>query len=190
MARNSTATRALLLKAATDEFAQHGIAGARVDRIAAAAGYNKNMLYVHFGSKDALFDIVFEAAVAEIVDAVPFTADDLPGYAGRLFDFHFSHPQLMRLARWHSLERGVANADLAAIAKANSAKSKALAAAQAAGAVRAELPPGLLITLVVSMATAWSEGTPEPVTTAGRAAVTARRKAVVQAVEQLTTSRS
>ena len=43
--RDPDATRAAILKSATDEFAQHGLGGARVDRIAEKAGINKRMLY-------------------------------------------------------------------------------------------------------------------------------------------------
>jgi TetR/AcrR family transcriptional regulator len=48
-------TRQKILAAAKDEFAQHGQAGARVDRIARQAGVNKAMLYYHFQSKDNLY---------------------------------------------------------------------------------------------------------------------------------------
>ncbi|MCU1609211.1 MAG: TetR family transcriptional regulator, partial [Pseudonocardiales bacterium] len=39
--------RARLLDAAFAEFAQHGLAGARVDRIAEAAQANKGLIYVY-----------------------------------------------------------------------------------------------------------------------------------------------
>lgn len=48
-------TRHKIFAAALDEFAEHGRAGARVDRIAAAAGVNKAMIYYHFKSKDQLY---------------------------------------------------------------------------------------------------------------------------------------
>ena len=54
--RNATATKQRLLQAATDEFAAHGIAGARVDRLADTAQANKQLIYAYFGSKDGLFD--------------------------------------------------------------------------------------------------------------------------------------
>ncbi|HEY3483203.1 MAG TPA: TetR family transcriptional regulator, partial [Streptomyces sp.] len=50
--RDAAETKRRLLAAATEEFAERGIAGARVDRIAAAAGCNKAMIYSYFGSKD------------------------------------------------------------------------------------------------------------------------------------------
>ena len=44
--------RLRILEAAKQEFSTHGLAGARVDRIAAKAGANKRMLYYHVGNKD------------------------------------------------------------------------------------------------------------------------------------------
>ena len=55
MAYDSAATRARLLDAAHSEFAERGLAGARVDRIAAAAQANKQAIYAYFGSKEQLF---------------------------------------------------------------------------------------------------------------------------------------
>lgn len=48
-------TRDSILRAATEEFGQFGLAGARVDRIAKRAGVNKQALYYHYGDKDSLF---------------------------------------------------------------------------------------------------------------------------------------
>ena len=103
--RDPSATKARLLEAATEEFAAHGIAGARIDRIEAAARANRSLIYSYFTNKDGLFDAVMDAAVARVLDEVPFTAEDLPGYAGRLFDFLAANPNLLRLATWHRLER-------------------------------------------------------------------------------------
>src|SRR4051812_44546471 len=94
------ATKAQILAAAKEEFAANGIAGARVDRIAQAAGCNKNLLYVYFGNKEALFATVLERGLGEVYAELPFTPDDLPGYAGRVFDFAMAHPDLMRLMAW------------------------------------------------------------------------------------------
>jgi AcrR family transcriptional regulator len=64
--RDSERTQAAILSAATQEFARHGLGGARVDRIAARARTNKRMLYYYFGSKDDLFLAVLEATYARI----------------------------------------------------------------------------------------------------------------------------
>ena len=89
-------TKARILAAALDEFAAYGVAGARVDRIAATAGCNKNLLYVYFGSKENLFTAVLDQHLARVYEDIPFTPDDLPGFAGRVFDFAMSRPDLMR----------------------------------------------------------------------------------------------
>ena len=105
MGRDADRTRRRLLAAATDEFAAFGIAGARIDRIAAAAGCNKAMIYAYYGRKDQLFEAVFTAHVAGYLEQVPFDAADLPGYAGRLFDYFEDHPDALRLSIWYRLER-------------------------------------------------------------------------------------
>src|ERR1700682_5360185 len=64
--RDAKRTEAGILAAATEEFARHGLGGARVDRIAERARSNKRMLYYYFGSKDDLFLAVLENAYAGI----------------------------------------------------------------------------------------------------------------------------
>ncbi len=64
--RDPEATRAAILAAATDEFTEFGLGGARVDRIAERAGINKRMLYYYFGQKEALFLAVLERAYERI----------------------------------------------------------------------------------------------------------------------------
>ena len=64
--------------AAAHEFAARGFAGASVDRIAAAAGFNKAMIYYHFGSKAALYRAIlrdmFEAVGAAVAAAAASSA--------------------------------------------------------------------------------------------------------------------
>ena len=64
--RNPSASRAALLSAARVEFAQKGLAGARVDEIAGRAGVNKQLVYHYFGDKDALYLAVLEMLYEEI----------------------------------------------------------------------------------------------------------------------------
>jgi TetR/AcrR family transcriptional regulator len=60
--RDSAATAAAILAAATREFAGHGFGGGRVDRISERAGVNKRMIYHHYGSKAGLYLAVLEEA--------------------------------------------------------------------------------------------------------------------------------
>ena len=64
--RNAERTRAVILDVATDEFAEYGLGGGRVDRIAERSGLNKRLIYYYFGNKDALFLAVLEKAYADI----------------------------------------------------------------------------------------------------------------------------
>lgn len=106
MAYDSAATKERILAAATTEFAEYGIAGARVDRIAAGAKANKRAIYDYFGDKRALFAVVLERSMTELARAVPLDESDLGNYAGRLFDYHRAHPQALRLVMWEALEMG------------------------------------------------------------------------------------
>lgn len=54
-----------ILDAAAAEFAEHGFAGSRVDRIARRAGCNKQLLYHYFGSKEGLRQAVFRRGLVE-----------------------------------------------------------------------------------------------------------------------------
>ncbi len=58
-------SRGLIAAAARAEFATHGFAGARVDRIARRAGVNKQLLFYYYGSKRKLYQAVIERAAGE-----------------------------------------------------------------------------------------------------------------------------
>ena len=67
------------LDAALVEFAEKGMAGSRVDEIAARAGANKRMLYAYFGSKEELFhEVVRGAAEANLARARAILAAERP----------------------------------------------------------------------------------------------------------------
>ncbi|GAA3091106.1 hypothetical protein GCM10020001_002790 [Nonomuraea salmonea] len=67
------ASRRRLLDAAAAEFAAYGIAGARVDRIAAEAKVSKAVMYAKYGSKEDLFDAVLADQVQGVLDVAPLT---------------------------------------------------------------------------------------------------------------------
>jgi AcrR family transcriptional regulator len=152
--RNAEATRERILEAALAEFSAHGIAGARVDRIAQAAGCNKNLIYIYFEDKETLFTTVLMKHLMRVHEEQPFTPDDLPGYAGKLFDWAIANPDLMRLLAWCTLEQKPNGSDerTATIRK----KISKLAAAQQAGQVGRAFPPDFLLTAIMSLGTAWS----------------------------------
>jgi AcrR family transcriptional regulator len=91
------------MAAARDEFAAHGPAGARVDRIAKQAGVSKERVYGHFGSKDRLFDAVVAEALEEHTAMLGLPTGDPAEYAGQIYDLHRRNPQLLRLMMWEAL---------------------------------------------------------------------------------------
>ncbi|MEU6774123.1 TetR family transcriptional regulator [Streptomyces sp. NPDC046759] len=97
-------TRAKLLEAAEAEFSEHGLAGARVDRIAERSGVNKQRIYAYFGNKEALFAAVMAKVYAHMSEAVPIptTEEGLRSYVGEVFDYH-RRSDLVRLLAWEGL---------------------------------------------------------------------------------------
>ena len=108
MKRDATATRARIFNAASDEFAQYGIAGARVDRIARSARANKAQIYEYFGPKEELFENVLEHELLRLITEVntPQRSDEIPEFVGKAFDFHITHPNLVKLLHWEALYFG------------------------------------------------------------------------------------
>jgi AcrR family transcriptional regulator len=149
-----SATSRRILDAAAEEFAERGIAGARIDRIIAAARTNKAQLYTYFGSKDGLFDAVIADRADRLMSTIPPDADDLAGWAVAVYDENLRHPELVRLMAWLRLERRPVGR-LSDDGPYDETKLAAVARAQAAGRLRPG-DPFDLITLVIAMAFAWS----------------------------------
>lgn len=103
--RDSGATRARIISAAIDEFSLHGIAGARVDRIAKQASANKSRIYDYFGDKEKLFKLVLEKELLRFVEGnpAPGSLQDIPEYVSTVIDYHRENPQLSRLLAWEAL---------------------------------------------------------------------------------------
>jgi AcrR family transcriptional regulator len=182
---DAEATKQRLLDAATGEFAAYGLAGARVDRIADAAGSNKAQIYHYFGSKDALFDAVFRRLVLDTISAVPMDARDLPDYAGRLFDAYERNPDLRRIATWRRLERGAPHPQLEPLLANNRHDIGAIAKAQKDGDIQNRFAPVELLTIVLSLAAMWMSQTPELTSVLQRLSRARRRAVVVDAVKAI-----
>lgn len=102
--RDPQRSRAAILKAAREEFAAHGLAGARIDRIAARADLNKRLIYYYFNSKDDLFLAALEGAYTEIRSAeqrLKLLEMDPTDAVRRLVEFtwHYfiAHPEFLTL---------------------------------------------------------------------------------------------
>jgi len=147
-------TRARILEAAFREFAEYGVAGARVDRIAKNAACNKNLIYVYFGSKEALFATVLDRHLSDAYAGISFTAEDLPGLARRVFDYAQANPDVYRLLAWATLERTTALPP--ARESEHDRKLPLIQAEQESGTIQTDAPPELILMAVMALATAWS----------------------------------
>jgi len=106
-------TRQKILDAAVEEFARHGLGGARVERIAQRANANKRMIYYYFRSKEALFLAVLEASYAQIRSAeraLDLEHRDPREAVKRLVEFtwqyYLEHPEFMTLLNSENLHKG------------------------------------------------------------------------------------
>jgi AcrR family transcriptional regulator len=92
--RTAEQSREQIMRAATAEFAAHGLAGARISRIVQKAGTNPRMIYEHFGSKSALYVASLENALAELRGKeLGLDVEHLDPLEGllQLFDFMNAH---------------------------------------------------------------------------------------------------
>jgi AcrR family transcriptional regulator len=161
MAWNVAQTKAKLKAAAVAEFAERGLAGTRIEHIAQRAGVNKERIYNYFGSKQELFALVLSEELARIAAAVPMlgpNGNDIGEYAGRCFDYHSEHPELVRLLHWEALELGGAGQvpDEGTRAGEYGEKVAAFSAAQQAGHVVGDIDARDLLFAVMAMAAWWS----------------------------------
>ena len=180
--RDADATRARILAAATAEFAEHGLAGGRVDRIAAAARTNKAQLYHYFGNKETLFDLAFDRYVQLNLVNGWFDPERLPEYAAGAYDYYLRDPVLVRLATWARLER-TPTGDLFARAGGIDVQVVArIEMAQAEGVLVDTIAPLDIFSLVIGMVTAWAQSSMTITAAADEPeAVHARRRAALEA---------
>ncbi len=108
----AAATRQRILDAALAEFAEKGLAGARVDEIALRAGANKRMLYAYFGSKEELWLTVLEGAyAAKRAEERALCVEALPPAEAmrRLVEFNLrytaAHPEFVALLNQENIHR-------------------------------------------------------------------------------------
>ncbi|WP_181429200.1 TetR family transcriptional regulator [Curtobacterium sp. MCSS17_008] len=177
------AMRATLLAAARDEFSAHGIAGARVERLAATAGSNKAQVFHYFGGKDGLFDALLTHELTAALDAAPLDTADLPEWAGRLHDVTVERPWVQRLATWHRLERP--DVALETLVERHGEAVAEVERAQRAGVLPRRFRPAVLFGLVVHLAVFWTALAPEAAGSVAAVTPPRRRQVVVDAVGAL-----
>jgi AcrR family transcriptional regulator len=106
-------TMADIIEVATREFAEKGLAGARIDEIAEATRTSKRMIYYYFDSKEGLYLRVLEDAYRRMREIESdLHLDDLAPEAalrrlvGFTVDYQWAHPEFIRLVMTENIHRG------------------------------------------------------------------------------------
>jgi AcrR family transcriptional regulator len=184
--RTTTELRDTILGAARSEFAQYGLAGARIDRIARAADASKERLYAHFKDKETLFRGVVAADMAEFFAAVTLRADAVPEFVGDIYDLACRRPEHLRMITWANLE-GL-TLDPPPIEDLESIQARDVAvieAAQTAGHVDAAWRPMDLLVILFGVGLAWAQSPHPDAVTADPTIIAARREAAVEAARRI-----
>jgi AcrR family transcriptional regulator len=130
---DAEASRADILAAATREFSEKGLSGARVDSIADRTKINKRMIYYYFGSKEGLYRAVLERSYGHIrmsesavdLDSLP-PEEALRQHVRQTFDYHNMHPDFVRLVMNENIHQAAHIGELASIRTRNRAVIKTL----------------------------------------------------------------
>lgn len=197
MARDVEQTKQRFRQAGLVEFAEHGLHGTTVERIARRAGVNKERLYRYFDDKAGLFAQVVRAELDEVAAAVSLeiaSAEDAARFAGRAFDYQLAHPDLARLVLWEGLADVGAVSDEVSRSDLYTTKVEVMAAAQRRGAVNDDIEPAHLVFFLLALASWWAAA-PQMARMLSAAAPGEadtdqhRRAAVVEAARRLTEPR-
>ncbi|HWP13774.1 MAG TPA: TetR/AcrR family transcriptional regulator [Ramlibacter sp.] len=110
--RDADRSQATILAAARDEFAEHGLGGARMDRIAERAGLNKRLIYYYFEDKEQLFRAVLEQAYLQIREEERKLnllglkpAEAVRRLVEFTWDYYLAHPEFLTLLNSANLHR-------------------------------------------------------------------------------------
>ncbi len=168
--RDAEGARLAILDAAEGIFAANGYDGARIDAIAAAAGYNKSLIFHYFGDKLGLYAEAIRRADNEMTALqvrmlAPLLADEtiatnapafkalLEKIVGTLFDYLVEHPRFMRMLVWEQAEGWQTYAKI--ISQFNAEETEPFEAlfhtALSAGLLRSGFDPLIQLTMVLQI---------------------------------------
>jgi AcrR family transcriptional regulator len=140
-ANDAERSKADILAVATEEFATHGLSGARVDAIAKRTRTSKRMIYYYFKGKEGLYRAVLDKAYSEIrsMDSDVGIEDTEPVAAIRkivetTFDYDETHPFFISLVAVENVQRGRNIAKLPSIRQRNASVIRVLTAILERGA--------------------------------------------------------
>lgn len=152
--RDAARTRAKILEAAREEFAERGFAGARIEAIARRAGFAKQLLYHYFPSKEALFEETLEAKFRRHRSSM--SQGQGPGAAFRQrFRTALEDPVWVRFLTWEAAEHQSGEPIVAEAPRRESIARQraAIVERQARGELPADVAPEFLQLAVYALAT-------------------------------------
>jgi TetR/AcrR family transcriptional regulator len=159
--RDPDLTRERILEAAYKLFVSKGFAAVSMRDLARESGVTKSLIHHHFGSKEALWELVKEQAiaayaegqVAQLKAAEAPDAELLRDSIARYFHFLEQNPEVVRLFAWTHLDAdqscGQLDAELVRLG------AERVRQAQARGLLRADVNPTHVVTLFVNGCTHW-----------------------------------
>jgi TetR/AcrR family transcriptional regulator len=159
--RDPDLTRERILDAAYKLFVSKGFAAVSMRDLARESGVTKSLIHHHFGSKEALWELVKEQAiaayaegqVAQLKAAEAPDAELLRDSIARYFHFLEQNPEVVRLFAWTHLDAdqncGQLDAELVRLG------AERVRQAQASGLLRADVNPTHVVTMFVNGCTHW-----------------------------------
>ena len=168
--RDAAGARTAILNAAEVVFAEHGFDGARIDTIAAEAGYNKSLIFQYFGDKLTLYAKVLTRADREARElrarvfaplledeAIASNAHQLRAFFETafqaVFDHLLAHPRLLRILLWEMAEGWQTYARISAQFQIEHVEQLELLfqKAQRAGLIRSTFVPVIQLTMALQI---------------------------------------
>jgi TetR/AcrR family transcriptional regulator len=162
--------RKAILDAAEEVFAEHGFDGARIDAIAATAGYNKSLIFQYFGDKLNLYAEVLKRAdrqgtemqvrvFAPLLEDATLASDAckfrtfLETAVRALFDYLVKNPRIVRIFLWEQAEGWQTYAKIASRLDTEDIAQfeEVFARARSAGLLRSDRDPLVLIMMAMQM---------------------------------------
>lgn len=105
MKRNPKKTQKEILSAGLTEFAEKGIAGARMDNIAHSAHVNKALIYHYFGNKEHFYRKILHTQLEKVYQSLQIREKEtlietLKAGIAAYFDYCMEHPKYVSLMLW------------------------------------------------------------------------------------------
>lgn len=153
--------RDVIIEAALAAFAEHGFHGASMRDIATRAGVSQSLLHHHFGTKEALWNLVgeristdfLEFMAADLAPDVP-AVQAVPRALRRYMAYWKERPAAFRFNQWRVLE-GPRQERRARSRSLNARAVPLFQRAQKAGFLRDDVPAGLAMIIGGSLIQYW-----------------------------------